>query len=143
MKRKSHNFWDHLFLPNHLLCESDPVEAFDRSNLSVLAAIENNLEFRLKLGSINPGVKSFLRGKTTVVECAITSILNLVSHEKSARSSNQADLFDFILPRENQVEHIAMYHERRFNKLDYSAGSIIQSLPYLRMLLINETHLSN
>ena len=54
--------------PNHLLCKSHPVEAFDRSNLSVLAVIENNLEFRMKLESINPGVKSFLRGKTTVVE---------------------------------------------------------------------------
>ena len=128
--------------PNHLLCKSHPVEAFDRSNLSVLAVIENNLKFRMKLECINPGVKSFLRGKTTVVECAITSILNLVSHEKSARSSNQADLFDFILQRENQVKHIEMYHERRFTKLGYSAASIIQSLPYLRMLL-NETHLSN
>ena len=65
--------------PNHLLCKSHPVEAFDRSNLSVLAAIENNLEFRMKLESINPAVKPFLRGKTTVVECAITS--NLKSGE--------------------------------------------------------------
>jgi hypothetical protein len=128
--------------PNHLLCKSHPVEAFDRSNLSVLAEIENNLEFRKKLESINPAVKSFLRGKTTVVQCAITSILSLVSHDKSARSSNQADLFDFILQRENQVKRIAMYHERRFTKLGYCAGSIIQSFPYLRMLL-NETHLSN
>ena len=32
--------------PNHLLCKSHPVEAFDRSNLSVLAVIENNLKIQ-------------------------------------------------------------------------------------------------
>ncbi|CAB4057870.1 unnamed protein product [Lepeophtheirus salmonis] len=77
-----------------------------------------------------------------VVECAIKSILNLASHQKSARSYNQADLFDFILQIENQVKYIPMYHEQRFTKLGYCGGSIIKSLPYLRMLL-NETHLSN
>ena len=87
-------------------------------------------------------MKSFLRGKTTVVEAAITSILSLVSHDKSAHSTNQADLFDYILQREGQVKHIAMYYERRFTKLGYSAASILQSLPYLYMLL-NESHLSN
>ena len=35
-----------------------------------------------------------------------------------------------------------MYYERRFTKLGYSAASILQSLPHLRMLL-NESHLSN
>ena len=87
-------------------------------------------------------MKSFLRGKTTVVEAAITSILSLVSHDKSAHSTNQADLFDYILQREGQVKHIAMYYYCRFTKLGYSAASILQSLPYLYMLL-NESHLSN
>ena len=35
-----------------------------------------------------------------------------------------------------------MYYERRFTKLGYSAASILQALPYLRMLF-NESHLSN
>ena len=129
-------------IPISLLCKSHPVEAFDRSNLSVLAGIEKELDFRKKLERINPGVKSFLRGVTTVAECSLKSILSLVSHDKSANSTNQADLFDHIIEREGQVKHIAMYYERRFTKLGYSAASIIQSLPYLRMLL-NETHLSN
>jgi hypothetical protein len=128
-------------VPFHLLCKSHPVEAFDRSNLSVLAGIEKQLKFREKLEAINPAVRSFLRG-TSVVECAINSILSLVSHDKSANSTNQADLFDHILQREGQVKHIAMYYERRFTKLGYSAASILQSLPYLRMLL-DESHLSN
>ena len=57
-------------------------------------------------------------------------------------STNQAALFDFIIQRENQIKRILMYSERRFTKLGYSAASILQSIPYLRMLL-NETHLNN
>ena len=49
--------------PTHLLCKSHPVEAFDRSNLTVLAEIESKLDFRKKLQSLNPSVKPFLRGK--------------------------------------------------------------------------------
>ncbi len=131
-----------IHVPCHLLCKSHTVEGFDRSNLSVLANLEKELGFREKLQTMNPAVKSFLRGKATVVEAAITSILSLVSHDKSAHSTNQADLFDFILQREGQVKHLAMYYERRFTKLGYSAASILQSLPYLHMLL-NESHLSN
>ena len=130
------------YVPYHLLCKAHPVEAFDRSNLLVLASIEKEVGFRQKLEMMNPSVKSFLRGKTSVVEAAMSSILSLVSHDKSANSTNQADLFDFILQRENQVNHVAMYYERRFTKLGYSAASILQALPYLRMLL-NESHLSN
>ena len=91
---------------------------------------------------INPAVESFLRGKKSVAEAAITSILSFVSHDKSAHSTNLADLFDFILQRENKVNSVAMYYERRFTKLGYSAASILQALPYLHMLL-NETHLNN
>ena len=81
-------------------------------------------------------------GGKSVVECAIISILSLISHDKSATSTNQADLFDHILEREGAVKHVAMYYERRFTKLGYSTASILEALPYLRMLL-DETHLSN
>ena len=128
-------------VPYHLLCKSHTVEGFDRSNLAGLASVEKELKFREKLIAMNPGGKSFLRGKS-VVESAIISIVSLVNHDKSAHSTNQADLFDHILEREDQVKHIAMYYERRFTKLGYSAASIIQALPYLCMLL-NESHLSN
>ena len=35
-------------VPPHLLCKSHPVEAIDRSNLTVLAEIQSNLDFRKK-----------------------------------------------------------------------------------------------
>ena len=69
-------------------------------------------------------------------------VLSLVSHEKSAQSTNQAELIDHILQREQQVKHNAMHYERRFTKMGYSAASILHSLPYLQILL-TESHLSN
>ena len=97
--------------------------------------MENELKLREKLQTMNPAVKSFIRGKTSVVEAAITSILSLVSHDKLAHSTNQANLFYYIIQREGQVKPMALYYERKFTKLGYSAASILQSLPYLRMLL--------
>ena len=58
-----------------------------------------------------------------------------------AYSTNQADPYNYILNRENQVNRLAIYHDRRFTKLWYSAASVLQSLPFICMLL-NETHLS-
>ena len=131
---------DHI--PLHLLCKSHVVEALDRSNLEVLASVEKKLCLREKLESINPALKSFMRGEKSVAVCGIKTILNFVSHDKSASSTNQAELFDTILQREKQVKHMSIYHERRFTKLGFSAASILNALPYLRML-VNESHLSN
>ena len=130
------------YKPYHLLCKSHLVEAFDRSNIEVLSTIENQLNFNEKLESIIPSVRSFLRGEKCVAVCGIKSILNLISHDKSASSTNQADLFDFILQREIQVKHRSLYQERRFTKLGCSAASILDALFYPRMLL-NESHLTN
>ena len=80
-------------IPLHLLCKAHTVEALDRSNIDVLAKIESGLKFREALESINPGIKSFLRGEKSVVLCAIKSILNFVSHDKSSSSTNQAEFF--------------------------------------------------
>ena len=40
------------------------------------------------------------------------------------------------------VKHKSLYQERRFTKLGYSSASILDALPYLRVLL-NESHLTN
>ena len=91
---------------------------------------------------MNSGVKSFLRGKKSVVLCAIKCILSFVSHDKSAASTNQAELFDYILDREGKIRHLSLYQKHRFTKLGYSCTLILDALPYIQMVL-NETHLSN
>ena len=130
------------YKPIHTLCKAHTVEALDRSNIAVLAKMENQIKFRQALEAMNPGVKSFLRGEKSVATSAIKIILNFVSHDKSATSTNQADLFDYVLQRENKIKHISLFQERRFTKLGYSCASILDALPFIRMVL-NETHLCN
>ena len=48
---------------NYKLCKSYLVETFDRSNTEVLSTIENQLNFREELESINSSIRSFLRGE--------------------------------------------------------------------------------
>ena len=54
--------------PYHLLCKSHVVEAFDHSNLDVLATVENQLKFHQKLIAINPTVNQFLCGSQYLVK---------------------------------------------------------------------------
>ena len=86
---------DHV--PLHTLCKAHMVEALDRSNIEVLGQLDKKVGFPEALESTNPAIKSFLRGEKAVAVSAIKSILKFVSHDKSATSSNQADLFDYIL----------------------------------------------
>ena len=129
-------------VPYHFLCKSHTVEALDRSNINVLANLEHVLKFREALESMNSGVKSFLCEEKAVVLCAIKCILSFVSHDKSAASTNQAELFDYILDREGKIRHLSLYQKHRFTKLGYSCTLILDALPYIQMVL-NETHLSN
>ena len=93
----------------NLKVEELVAEAFDCSNLYVLATVKDQLKFSEKLREINLIVCPFLHGFQTVVETGICSIENLISHDKSASSTKQADLLAYILQRENTVKHIALY----------------------------------
>ena len=97
-------------VPYHFLCKAHTVEALDPSNINVLANLEHALKFREALEFVNSGVKSF-RGEKSVVLCAIKCILSFVSHDKSAASTNQAELFDYILHREGKIKHLSLYQE--------------------------------
>ena len=128
-------------VPYHFLCKAHTVEALARSHINVLANLEHAIKFREALKSMNSGVKSFLcRGKSVVL-CAIKCILSFVSHNKSAASTNQAKLFDYILHREGKIKHLSLYQLYQFTKLGYSCTMIFDALPYNQMVL-NETHLS-
>ena len=96
------------------------------------------IEVPEKLTAINPAVRPFFCSSQTVVETGICSTISLISHDKSASSTNQAGLFDYILQRENKVKHIALYQEWQFTKLGFAAASLLDSFKYL-MMLINES----
>ena len=69
----------------------------------------------------------------------IKCLINLISHDKSAHSTNLAEEFDHIAERENQVKHIGLYKERRFTKLGYVCASLQDAMPLINTLLV-ETH---
>jgi hypothetical protein len=121
--------------PLHLLCKSHTVEALDRSNLDVLSQIEKDVKQQDILERINPRLKSFFRGKSAVVEAGIDAILKLVTHNKSANSCSQADLFECICEREGEVKRIFLYQQRRFAKLGKAAASILNAKDILNTLL--------
>ena len=88
------------YITYHFSCKS---HAFNYSNIHVLADIEKQRDFQNNSQTLNQVVQSFLCGSTIVVECATASVLSLVSHNKSANSTNLAELFEQILQREEQV----------------------------------------
>ena len=127
------------YVPLHILCKSHTVEKFDETNLKVLMKIEKAVNQRQIFECINPTLKSFFRGKKTVVESGIKALISLVSREKSGNSTSLADQFDYICEREGVVKRIFLYQQRRFCKLGKAAAAIVEAYPYLNMLLSEAT----
>ena len=130
------------YKPIHLLCKSHTVETLDRSNLDVLAKIEKQVNQRGSVENINPNLKSFFRGKKTVVESGIEALLALIMHDKSAKSCSQANLFDRIYEKENVVQRIFLYQQRRFAKLGKAAASLLEALTIIKKVP-DETYNNN
>ena len=128
--------------PHHILCKAHTVEALDRSNLNVLADVEKKLQLRETLISINPHLRSFYRGKSTVVVCGIYALLKLVTPDHCANSVSLADEFDIIVERKGGMKRMSLYHERRFTKLGYAAASIVNAFDLLKQL-VTETSANN
>ena len=120
-------------IPQHLLSKAHTIEAMDISNINVLASLESSLKFREE--SFNACVKSFARGEKAVVLYAIKSTDTFASHDKSSLSTNQGEVIDYVLQRENKVKHLSLYQEQRFSKLGYSCTSILDVMPYIQMVL--------
>ena len=80
----------------HLLCKSHTAQALDKSTLEVLNEIDKSVKQQEIFEKINPALKSFFRGKKALVEAGIEALLSLITHDKSAKSCSQADLFDLI-----------------------------------------------
>ena len=76
----------------------------------------------------------FIRVAKSIIVAAIESILNLVSHEKSVSPTNLSYKYDDVCEREGLTKQISLYHERRFAKLGYLAGSISEAIPLINIL---------
>ena len=119
--------------PYHLLNKSHTVEKRDATNLEVLATIEKSVKQRELFESINPSLKSFFRGKKTVVEAGIDALMTVVSHDKSGKSCSQAELFDLICEREGV--YLLLYQQNRLTKMGKSAAALVEVHPILIKLI--------
>ena len=60
--------------------------------------------------------------------------MKLVTHNKSANSCSQADVFESICEREGEVKRIFLYQQCRFAKLGKAATSILNAQKVPNML---------
>ena len=68
-------------IPHHILCSSHTCERMDLDNITTSSEIENKIGLRDLLLKREPLLKSFLRGKKSVVEAVLTALLKLVAVE--------------------------------------------------------------
>ena len=103
--------------------------------MEVLNEIEKSVKQQEIFEKINPALKSFFRDKKALVEAGIEALLPFVTHDKSAKSCCQANLFDFICEREGVSRRVFLYQQRRFAKFGKAALSILEVKDVLQMLV--------
>ena len=81
-------------VPYHLLCNSHTVEGLDTSNIQVLSSLENFLKMRQECDEVNPNLTSWFCEEMAVFLTGIKCLINLISDDKSAHSTNLAEEFD-------------------------------------------------
>ena len=129
-------------IPYHILCKSHTCERMDSDNLSSLSNIEGQIGLRELIIRREPCLKSFLRGRKCVVEAAMEALLKLVATEGDGKTISLGPLFDLKLEEAGVHKSLCLYKEKRFTRMGYQAGAILDCLPYFRQIL-DETPLNN
>ena len=129
-------------VPHHFLCTSHTSEKFDEALLSTISSIEKEISLREKLEASNPQLKSFYRGKRSIVQCALVALTKLITPDASAKSCSLSDEFDALVERKGMVKLISLYQEMKFTKLGTTAACIINSLD-LYSELLEQRHKNN
>ena len=123
------------YVPKHILCKSHTCEKLDESCVNVLVKIESELRYGDMLIKRQPRLKSFIRQSKCIVVCAMKALLKLVSHEDSAKPTSLAKEFDIQLEKDGVSKSFSLYKERRFTKLGYTAGALVECLPQFKKIL--------
>ena len=87
-----------------------------------------------------PQIKSFVRQNKCIVVTAMKALLKLVSNEESAKPTSLSKEFDMQLEKDGVHKSFSLYKERRFTKLGYTAGAIVECLPQFREILKKTSH---
>ena len=122
-------------IPIHLLCKSHTCEKLDASCIDALVQVESEISYADLLIKHQPRLKSFIRQSKCVVTTAMKALLKLVSHEESAKPTSLAKEFDIQLEKDGISKSFSLYKERRFTKLGYTAGAIVECIPQFQKIL--------
>ena len=126
-------------IPKHILCNSHTCEKLDGSCINALVQIESEVKIAELIIKRQPRLKSFVRQSKCLVMCAITALMKLVSTEESAKPTSLSKEFDIELEKTGHAKSLSLYKERRFTKLGYTAGAIIECLPQFHATLEQTT----
>ena len=66
--------------------------------------------------------------------------MKLVSHEESAKPTSLFKECDMQLEKDGVHKSLSLYEERRFTKLGYTAGEIVECIPQFEKILEETTH---
>ena len=128
---------DHI--PHHVLCKAHVCEKLDGACLNALIQVETELKYPSLIIRRQPQLKSFVRQTKCIALAAIKAMLKLVSHEKSAAKVSLSKSFDLELEKDGVYKSMSLYKERRFTKLGYSAGAILDCVQQYERVLENTT----
>ena len=126
--------------PLHIFCKSHTCEKLDESCINALAKVEAKMGFANELIKRMPQIKSFVRQNKCIVVTAMKALLKLVSNEESAKPTSLSKEFDMQLEKDGVHKSFSLYKERRFTKLGYTAGAIVECLPQFREILKKTSH---
>ena len=129
-------------VPIRIFCKSHTCEKLDESCTDILVNIERQLKLSELFTKRQPRLKSFLNQSRCIAESALKSLIKLVTHDTDGKSVSLAKDFDIELEKDGTAKSVSLYKERRFTKLGYSAGSVLDCLTQFKKIL-NDTHLNN
>ena len=113
---------DHI--PLHLLCVSHTCEVFDSGNLAVLRQVELRLGIHDKIVKVMPFLKSFI--SKGLIQAVIEAIGKLISND--GHSTSLYAEFEQVLNKVGKPKKLALYKERRFGLLGYSAAALLHHI---------------
>ena len=126
----------------YVLCKSHTCERMDSDNLTTLSIIKSKIGLRDLILKRELLLKPFLRNKKCVVEATMEALLNIVSTEGDGKTNSLGPLFDLKLEEDGVHKSFSLHKEKRFARLGYQAGAILDCQSYFRKVL-DETPLNN
>lgn len=128
--------------PLNLLCKSYTCEKLDEACINTLLSFKRELKYADLTTMQQPKLKSLVRKTKCVAHAAHKAMLELASHEESAKPTSMAKEIDIQIKKDGVAKSMSLYKERRLTKLGYCSASVLDFLQQYEEIL-NETRYNN